>query len=334
VFDFKRWREHRSTKRYQRHIVGIGGSRIVRGLAGPLWFVVIVSVGVGTYESVREAGLLPVYLPSISVTNTAPFNLSSFALSLLLVFRTNSSYGRWDEARKLWGSVTNRSRDFVRQAESWLDQEEDLLDMVKRWSIAFSRSMMVHLREDGDLEAELKDYLPEAELKTLMAADHRPNYALSVLSAAMLEADVPDAARVRMDENLTSFADSLGACERILKTPIPLTYTRHTSRFLVIWLTFMPFTLWHAYGWWTIPASVAIAYLLLGIEEIGVQIEEPFAILPLEAICTTITNNILEMHDKRLEQRALVHSNMPDNGQERQGRRRQSVGYLSGNGGN
>ena len=40
------------------------------------------------------------------------------------------------------------------------------------------------------------------------------------------EADVPDAARVRMDENLTSFADSLGACERILKTPIPLTYTR------------------------------------------------------------------------------------------------------------
>ena len=31
------------------------------------------------------------------------------------MFRTNSSYGRWDEARKLWGSVTNRSRDFVRQ---------------------------------------------------------------------------------------------------------------------------------------------------------------------------------------------------------------------------
>ena len=31
------------------------------------------------------------------------------------VFRTNSSYGRWDEARKLWGSVTNRSRDFARQ---------------------------------------------------------------------------------------------------------------------------------------------------------------------------------------------------------------------------
>jgi hypothetical protein len=33
----------------------------------------------------QEARLIPEYLPSISVTNTAPFNLSSFALSLLLV---------------------------------------------------------------------------------------------------------------------------------------------------------------------------------------------------------------------------------------------------------
>ena len=44
-----------------------------------------------------------------------PFSLSSFALSLLLVFRTNSSYGRWLDARKIWGGVTNRSRDLVRQ---------------------------------------------------------------------------------------------------------------------------------------------------------------------------------------------------------------------------
>jgi hypothetical protein len=52
--------------------------------------------------------------------------------------------------------VTNTLYDVLVQAESWIDSEDDLLDMVKRWSIAFSRSMMVHLREDGDLEAELK----------------------------------------------------------------------------------------------------------------------------------------------------------------------------------
>ena len=30
-----------------------------------------------------------------------------------------------------------------------------------------------------------------------------------------------------------------------------------------------------------VPAAVTIAFLLLGVEEIGVQIEEPFGILPL-----------------------------------------------------
>lgn len=43
------------------------------------------------------------------------FNLTSFALALLLVFRTNSSYGRWWEARILWGSQINMTRDIVRR---------------------------------------------------------------------------------------------------------------------------------------------------------------------------------------------------------------------------
>ncbi len=43
------------------------------------------------------------------------FNLTSFALALLLVFRTNSSYNRWWEARILWGSQINMTRDIVRR---------------------------------------------------------------------------------------------------------------------------------------------------------------------------------------------------------------------------
>lgn len=283
----------------------------MRGLSGPLTAMLFLSIGVSVYESAKEAGALPTYLQSMSVSNTTPFNLSSFALSLLLVFRTNSSYGRWDEARKLWGSVTNRSRDFVRQAETWLPADE-LQNMAARWMVAFSRALMCHLREDGDLEAELKDILPEPELRAILSAENRPNYAISMMSIIMEEGRVPDVARVRMDENLTSFSDSLGACERILKTPIPLTYTRHTSRFLVIWLTFMPFTLWHACGWGTVPASVTIAFLLLGIEEIGVQIEEPFAILPLEAMCAGIEKTCMETHNKRSELRSLVLSKAED----------------------
>jgi len=143
--------------------------------------------------------------------------------------------------------------------------------------------------------------LTPVEAVQLARSPHRPNYTLEVLSAAITAADVADMARLRMDENLTFFEDTLGKCERILKSPIPLSWTRHTSRFLVIWLTFMPFTLWNACGWGCVPVSTIIAFLLLGIEEIGVQIEEPFGILPLEAMCATIEKNLRETGQQRQE---------------------------------
>lgn len=44
-----------------------------------------------------------------------------------------------------------------------------------------------------------------------------------------------------------------GGCERILRTPVPLSYSRHNSRFLIIWLTLLPFTLWDQVGSGTLP---------------------------------------------------------------------------------
>lgn len=61
---------------------------------------------------------LPAWCIKLTVDSPEPFNLTSFVLSLLLVFRTNASYGRWDNARKIWGAVTNRTRDLMRQVVS------------------------------------------------------------------------------------------------------------------------------------------------------------------------------------------------------------------------
>ncbi len=79
-----------------------------------------------------------------------------------------------------------------------------------------------------------------------------------------------------MSENLREFHDILGGCERLLRAPIPVSYTRLTDRFLFIYLTLLPFALYGTVGVWTIPAVTGIAMVLCGIEEIGIQIEEPF----------------------------------------------------------
>lgn len=298
IFTFENWAEHRSTRRYQKHMLGMIKSRIVWGLAPPLLYIAAIATAVATYHSLVERGLLHGSLPTLNMANNGPFGLTSFALSLLLVFRTNASYARWLDARKTLGGVVNRSRDLVRQAITYFPpQDAALADALCRWTVAYSRALMCHLREQPVAEDELPQVLQCHEAAAVLAATHRPNYCLQVLSEILAQAQVPadKAAAVRMDANITALEDATGTCERILRAPIPLSYTRHTSRFMITWLSLLPFSLWDSLGWAEVPLSVIVAFLLLGIEEIGVSIEEPFSILPLEALCDVIEANVGEL---------------------------------------
>jgi len=59
---------------------------------------------------------------------------------------------------------------------------------------------------------------------------------------------------------------------------------RHTSRFLICFITFLPFGLWGYTSWLTIPVMAVITFLLVGTENIGIQIEQPMLVLPLEIL--------------------------------------------------
>ena len=91
------------------------------------------------------------------------------------------------------------------------------------------------------------------------------------------------------------------ACERILTTPIPFAYVLHLRRFVLLFLITLPFPFVHM-GWFMVPSVAVVAYALLGIEQIGVEIEDPFGHeandLPLDDICETIRTNVLEMLER------------------------------------
>ncbi|KAL3144529.1 hypothetical protein ABBQ32_004262 [Trebouxia sp. C0010 RCD-2024] len=298
VFDFERWASHRSSQRYLQHITGIPRSRIIRGLRVPLICVFIFATCVATWESYKEAHPSS-WLPSSSLEATDPFNLTNFALALLLAFRLDASYSRFMEGRSIWGNIVSDSRNLIRQAQAYVDDEHSL-QLLLRWTSAFSRALMWHVREECDLEAEMQGVLLPHEIQLLMNHEHhKPNFVLAVLTQVVDNLPTSEAHKLAMDASLTSFHQAVGACERMIKTPIPRSYTRHTSRFLVIWLAFLPFTLWRACHWVMVPATVLIAFLLLGVEEIGVQIEEPFGILPLENLVDIIHYNSKETVDTR-----------------------------------
>ena len=87
---------------------------------------------------------------------------------------------------------------------------------------------------------------------------------------------------------------SLLSCERMLKTPLPTGFTRHSSRLLFIWSNFcLPFAIYPFCGMYgTIPISLLTGYAVLGIEDISVQLEEPFDILPLRQYSDSIYDGI------------------------------------------
>jgi predicted membrane chloride channel (bestrophin family) len=58
-------------------------------------------------------------------------SLVGFILSLLLVFRTNSSYDRWWEGRKIWGSFTNNSRNLALKLNAFLPEKHESREIFR-----------------------------------------------------------------------------------------------------------------------------------------------------------------------------------------------------------
>jgi putative membrane protein len=98
---------------------------------------------------------------------------------------------------------------------------------------------------------------------------------------------------------LDTMVDVLGICERILKTPIPLGYSIHLKQLLLLYCLSLPFSMVNDLHWFTGILVGLISFAVFGIEEIGIEIENPFGHddndLPLDTICTTMQRNIEDL---------------------------------------
>lgn len=117
-----------------------------------------------------------------------------------------------------------------------------------------------------------------------------------------------------MNGLLDERVDALGTCERILKTPLPMAYAIHLRQLLVICCLLLPFQMVTDIGYWTVPIVALVSFTLFGIEEIGLEIENPFGRdsndLPLDDICCTIGQNV--EHLIQLKPSAYRHLSDPE----------------------
>lgn len=226
-------------------------------------------------------------------------SLVGVALGLLLVFRTNASYDRYWEGRKLWGGIVNETRNLVRAASVHLHAEPRLLQELARWTALFPRATMMSLRDEFDL-GPMAAELSAEEAAELRAAQHRTLFVAQRMSELVAEMRrrglVTDIIYTALDNNIQLLVDYLGGCERIRKTPLPFAYVVHLRRALVVYCFTLPFALVGTFGWMSLVDVLLLSYTFFGIEEIGVEIEGPFGYdendLPMSDISETIHRNL------------------------------------------
>jgi len=202
----------------------------------------------------------------ISSWGLGPLGLASSIISLLLVFRTNTSYQRFAESRALWGSLVNTGRDLVRRSITYFPDGQGARAMA-RWVVALAHCVRLHMRTPREeAQGVLARVLLPSEAAVVAAAAHRPNACLQALGQ-LIYAQVADKhTALRLDESLSRMEDVVGGCERLYRTPIPLSYTRHTSRMLLVWLAYMPLAMYGEIGGAALVVAPLLVIALFGID--------------------------------------------------------------------
>ena len=238
------------------------------------------------------------HVKNITVMHT----LLSFVISMLLVFRTNTAYDRWWEGRKLWGSLVNNSRNLAIKLHSMLASHEEVHRSFFRKAIPMYASVLSHhLR--SELTRLALDEHEHPELKHLDDNKHIPNQVAILLIQRVnnlyKEGKITDGQLIVLNNELQSFTDICGACERIKNTPIPFSYSAFLKKFIFFYVMTLPLSFVILLGYIAIPVVAFIFYVLASLELVAEEIEDPFGgdanDLPTEKMAQNIKKHVAEI---------------------------------------
>ena len=218
--------------------------------------------------------------------------LLGLVISLLLVFRTNTAYERWWEGRKLWGQLVNVCRNMATKLHAWLpDEDANRREMFAELITRYPKVLKEHLRDK-----HVKGATPES-------ITHQPNWVGAQLHRRVHEllqkGEISGEQYLALNGELAAWADIVGACERIKKTPIPYSYSMFLKKFIFVYIVTMPFTFAFDFGYWTTLIAVLMFYVLASLELIAEEIEDPFGVdandLPTDSISEGIYASCYEI---------------------------------------
>ncbi len=235
-------------------------------------------------------------------STTAMHSLLGIVLGLFLVFRTNSAYDRWWEGRKLWGLMVNNTRNFSFKINSFLPKDDiENRTFFAKMIYNFAFSTRESLRKGVDvslLESVSADFQ-----KHFAGIKHIPNKISSMMyeriNTLYTDKKITGDQLFIVDKELKEFSDILGGCERIRNTPIPYSYSMYIKKFIFIFIITLPIGFVTMTEYMTVLIVVLISFVILSVELIAEEIEDPFGRdindLPTDELTAKIRDNVNEI---------------------------------------
>lgn len=225
-------------------------------------------------------------------------------LGLLLVFRTNTAYDRFWEACKIWHDLLTASRILCRNI--WtivlVNNSEDLQRKICNIRLVgiLLIAIKLHLRNEN-INYTVERTITKEQYLELKEVNNMPIRIINWLAEYFgqlyhVKKVIPYRLFVELNRSLDQITMLFSGCERILNTPLPRPYSIHLKHLLLLYCFALPFQFVEQLDWFTIPSVGIISFALLGIEDIGVEIENPFGYdlndLPLDRFCQELQTEI------------------------------------------
>ncbi|MET0464344.1 MAG: bestrophin family ion channel [Chitinophagaceae bacterium] len=286
-----------NTKDWFTFIFKIHKADTVRKLA-PLIIGICVYSGIIAYLELEYWKLSEKsYVSHIPVMHS----LLGFAISMLLVFRTNTAYDRWWEGRKLWGALVNNSRNLALKLNVILPLEEKAQRAFFRKIIpAYAYALHNHLHKEHTRVELFEADEHKQVFEKIDREKHIPNQLAALIYQHIHQLHksgvISGEQLIYLNAELLSFTDICGACERIKNTPIPFSYSVFIKKFIFVYVMTLPFGFVFQLGYYVIPIVAFIFYVLASLELIAEEIEDPFGgdanDVPTDKIAHNIHRNV------------------------------------------
>jgi putative membrane protein len=285
---------------------------------------ILFAAGIGALAALIEHGVLGGNAEDAFDFSFTPFTALGVAISLFLGFHNNASYGRWWEARTLWGAqiiaVRNLHRflraacsgvhDAQQQQQTTVDDgggENDWRTRIMLLFIAQTHALRAQLRPccraDGTRTAVMDrdSYLSEEEYSIISKSRNPANAILLYIGdiiASRAKPELDSFTLVQLTRHIDEICAIQAGCERIHNTSLPLAYSLLVHRTTFLYVILAPFAMAQSMHWWTPLFSAILAYTFFGLDELARQIQEPFRdepnALALSAMCRVVEIDVLE----------------------------------------